>query len=124
MGLRITGDKDQLERVLTNIIGNALRFSPIGKPVTVVASRQDGSVRIAVRDEGPGIPVDQRSRVFERFWQADGSAPTGGGGAGLGLAISKRIIDAHDGEILVTDNQPNGACVVISLPMTSTLPTG
>ncbi len=116
MGLRIEGDKAQLERVLTNVIGNALRFSPLGDPVTVVASRQHGSVRVAVRDQGPGIPVDQRTRVFERFWQSDGSAPTGGGGAGLGLAISKRIIDQHNGEILITDNQPNGACVVISLP--------
>ncbi len=116
LGLRIEGDKDQLERVLTNIIGNAIRFSPFGKPVTIVASRQDGAVRVAVHDEGPGIPVEQRARVFERFWQADGSAPTGGGGAGLGLAISKRIIDAHDGEILVTDNQPAGTTMVISIP--------
>lgn len=115
MGLRSVGDREQLARVLTNIIGNALRFSPIGDAVTVVASRQNGSVRVAVRDCGPGIPVDQRSKVFERFWQADGT-PTGGGGAGLGLAISKRIVDQHDGEILITDNQPHGACIVISLP--------
>ena len=116
LGLRSIGDREQIERVLTNVIGNALRFSPIGDPVTVVASRQKGMVRVAVRDCGPGIPVDQRSRVFERFWQADGT-PTGGGGAGLGLAISKRIVDQHDGEILITDNQPNGACVVVSLPL-------
>ena len=115
MGLRSVGDRSQLERVLTNVIGNALRFSAIGEPVTVVASRQNGTVRVAVRDSGPGIPVDQRAKVFERFWQADGT-PTGGGGAGLGLAISKRIVDQHDGEILITDNQPNGACVVVSLP--------
>ena len=115
MGLRSVGDREQLARVLTNVIGNALRFSPIGDAVTVVASRQKGSVRVAVRDCGPGIPVDQRAKVFERFWQADGT-PTGGGGAGLGLAISKRIVDQHDGEILITDNQPRGACVVISLP--------
>ncbi len=117
LGLRIVGDKDRLERVLTNIIGNAIRFSPIGEPVSVVASRQHGSVRIAVRDRGPGIPVDQRSKVFERFWQADGSAPTGGGGAGLGLAISKRIVDQHHGEIVISDHPPNGACVVVSLPI-------
>ncbi len=115
LGLRSVGDREQLERVLTNVIGNALRFSPIGEPVTVVASRQNRSVRVAVRDAGPGIPVEQRSKVFERFWQADGT-PSGGGGAGLGLAISKRIVDQHDGEILITDNQPTGACVVVSLP--------
>ncbi len=116
MGLRIQGDKNQLERVFTNVIGNALRFSPIGCPVTIVASRQNGSVRISVKDQGPGIPENERGKVFERFWQADGSAPTGGGGAGLGLAISKRIVDQHHGEITIGDNQPSGACVVISLP--------
>ncbi len=118
MGLRVEGDDLRLRRVFTNIVGNALRFSPYGSPVTVVASRHEGSVRVAVHDLGPGIPVDERQRVFERFWQADGSAPTGGGGAGLGLAISKRIIDQHLGEIQIRDNQPNGACLVVTLPGT------
>ncbi len=116
LGLRVLGDDLRLRQVFTNIIGNALRFSPHGSPVTVVASRHNGSVRVAVRDLGPGIPVEQRAKVFERFWQSDGSAPTGGGGAGLGLAISRRIIDQHLGSIEITDNQPSGACVVVSLP--------
>lgn len=116
MGLRVIGDDLRLQRVFANVIGNAIRFSPHGSPVTVTASRQNGSVRVAVRDLGPGIPESQRLKVFERFWQADGSAPTGGGGAGLGLAISKRIIDQHGGDISITDNQPSGACVVVSLP--------
>lgn len=115
LGLRTIGDRQQVTRVLTNVIGNALRFSPIGAPVTVVASRLNGSVRLAVRDCGPGIPLEQRSKVFERFWQADG-VPTGGGGAGLGLSISKTIVDRHGGEILIIDNQPTGACVVVTLP--------
>ena len=118
LGLRTIGDREQVTRVLTNVIGNALRFSPIGAPVTVVASRLNGSVRMAVRDSGPGIPVEQRGKVFERFWQADGT-PTGGGGAGLGLAISKAIVDRHGGEILIIDNQPTGACVVVTLPALS-----
>lgn len=115
LGLRTIGDREQVTRVLTNVIGNALRFSPMGAPVTVVASRLNGSLRMAVRDCGPGIPVEQRSKVFERFWQADG-VPTGGGGAGLGLSISKTIVDRHGGEILIIDNQPTGACVVVTLP--------
>ncbi|MDA3038297.1 MAG: HAMP domain-containing sensor histidine kinase [Actinomycetota bacterium] len=117
-GLRTVGDREQVTRVLTNVIGNALRFSPIDAPITIVASRLNGSVRMAVRDAGPGIPFEQRSKVFERFWQADGT-PTGGGGAGLGLAISKAIVDRHGGEILIIDNQPNGACVVVTLPAIS-----
>lgn len=119
LGLRVLGDELALRRVISNVIGNALRFSPHGSPVTVVASPQNDTVRIAVRDLGPGIPVAQRSKVFERFWQADGSGPTGGGGAGLGLAISKRIIDQHLGEIVIGDNQPSGTTVVVCLPRTA-----
>ena len=70
----------------------------------------------SVRDRGPGIPVEERTRVFERFWRADGSAPTGGGGAGLGLAISRLVIDQHGGTITISDSQPGGTCVVVALP--------
>ncbi len=119
MGLRVLGDDLRLRQVFTNIVGNALRFSPHGSPVTIVASRHDGSIRVAIRDLGPGIPVEERAKVFERFWQADGSALTGGGGAGLGLAISRRIIDQHLGDIQITDNQPSGACVIVHLPSSS-----
>jgi len=67
--------------------------------------------------DGVGTPdgATLQRMLAQRFWQADGT-PTGGGGAGLGLAISKRIVDQHNGEILITDNQPHGACVVVSLP--------
>lgn len=124
LGLRIEGDEQRLRQVFTNIIGNAIRFSPIGCPVVITASKQGADdqarARIAVRDRGPGIAAEDRSRVFERFWQVDATAPTGGGGAGLGLAISQRIVEQHFGDIEVLDN-PNdldttGTCVVVTLP--------
>ncbi len=131
LGLRIMGDEQRLRHVFTNVIGNAIRFSPLGTPVTIVASRQGSgrskTARVAIRDEGPGIAEADRSRVFERFWQVDGSTRTGGGGAGLGLAISQRIVEQHLGEIEIFDNQPNssgspGACVVVTLPEADSLP--
>jgi signal transduction histidine kinase len=125
LGLRISGDERRLRHLFSNVIANAIRFSPIGSPVTIVASRQGvgrtATARIAVRDEGPGIAAADRKRVFERFWQVDGTSLTGGGGAGLGLAISQRIVEQHLGDIEILDNRTDGnatpgTCVVVTLP--------
>lgn len=127
LGLRVEGDEQRLRQVFTNIIGNAVRFSPLGESVTVVASKhgsgRDASARVAIRDRGPGISPADRKRVFERFWQVDEPTPTGGGGAGLGLAISQRIVEQHRGQIEiaepVTDGDPveeSGTCVIVTLP--------
>jgi signal transduction histidine kinase len=117
--LGVWGDEVRLHQLFTNIIGNALRFAPLGSEVTVEASTTDDDVEVRVRDLGPGIAPQDQVRVFERFWQADGSAMTGGGGAGLGLAICKVIVDRHEGSIEITDNDPEGACVTVRLPSRS-----
>jgi signal transduction histidine kinase len=83
--------------------------------VLVTVTQADGRAGVTVRDTGPGIPAGEWHRVFERFWQADGTR-TGSGGAGLGLAISKHIIDQHGGSIEVRANKPTGACFVVTLP--------
>jgi signal transduction histidine kinase len=124
LGLRVIGDEQRLRQVFTNIIGNAVRFSPPESPVTIVASKQgsgpEGRARVAVRDGGPGIPEADRKRVFERFWQLDGPT-SNSGGAGLGLAISKRIVDQHRGQIEITGGcegtrTGTGTCVIVTLP--------
>ncbi len=114
--LRIEGEPARLRQVFINIIGNAARFSHAGEPVLVTVTQNNGSAGVAVRDTGPGIPADQRAKVFERFWQAGETARTGSGGAGLGLAISKQIVDQHGGSIEVRENKPRGACFVVNLP--------
>lgn len=119
--LGLQADERLLHQLLTNVVANALRFSPLGSPVTIDAKGLDHHVEITISDGGPGIPPHIRGRVFEPFWQADGSAPTGGGGAGLGLAICKRITELHGGEIQIISNQHgphqnNGVSVRITLP--------
>ncbi|MGF1598809.1 MAG: sensor histidine kinase [Acidimicrobiales bacterium] len=114
--LGVVGDEARLHQLFTNLIGNALRFAPLGTEVEVEATGTGAEVVVEVRDRGPGIEPQHQARVFERFWQADGSAPTGGGGAGLGLAICKRIVERHEGSIAITTNRPTGACVAVTLP--------
>lgn len=114
--LGVEGDELRLHQLFTNIVGNALRFAPLGRDIRIEASGTDDGVEVRVRDEGPGIAPQDQVRVFEPFWQVDGSAVTGGGGAGLGLAICKRIVDRHRGSIEITSNRPIGACVTVRLP--------
>lgn len=114
--LKVEGQPGRLRQVFTNIIGNATRFSHPGQPVLVTVTQNNGSAGVAVRDTGPGIPAEERSKVFERFWQAGDTARTGSGGTGLGLAISKQIVDHHRGTIEVRENKPSGACFVVELP--------
>jgi signal transduction histidine kinase len=84
--------------------------------VTIGAMPDGARVRIFVADEGPGIPADEADRVFERFYRADAARSTDGGGAGLGLAIARWIVDLHGGEIRVERAEPHGCRMVVELP--------
>ncbi len=96
-------DADQLKRVLGNLLHNAIKWSPPGEAITIIASKQLDEVTVSICDNGPGVPDELRSRVFERFYQADASR-SGDEGAGLGLAICKHIVDAHGGRIWAEGN--------------------
>ena len=90
----------RLRQVLVNLLENAVKYSPDGGPVRVVAERRAGEVEVRVSDTGIGIPQEHRENVFERFYQADGDAGRRRfGGLGLGLYISRAIVDAHGGRI-------------------------
>ena len=92
--LSVPGDADALKTLLANLVDNAIRYTPAGGRVDVVVERDGTYALIAVRDDGPGIAIDERERVFERF--ARGASPEASG-SGLGLAIVKRIVERHGG---------------------------
>jgi two-component system, sensor histidine kinase and response regulator len=106
----VVGDANRLMQVLTNLISNACKFSPLGGEALITSEDRDGTVRVSVRDQGPGIPEEFRHRIFEKFAQADNSDAREKNGAGLGLSIVKEIVHRLGGEIHFAD-APGGGTV-------------
>lgn len=115
--LTVVADGDRLRQVFTNLFDNACRFSPADQPITLAANTHNDMLRISVTDLGPGIPVGERERIFERFHRIDVDRSTQTGGTGLGLAIAKSIVDAHGGTIHAEDVLPHGCRMVVTLPL-------
>jgi len=113
----VTGDPDRLVQVFTNLISNAIRFSPKGETVTVSLRTTPTSVAVFVSDRGPGIPLEFRRRIFGRFQQAD--AVGASGGAGLGLAIVRAIVERHGGSIRFDSAPGHGTTFITELPYTA-----
>ncbi|MEA2150670.1 MAG: hypothetical protein QOD69_2500 [Solirubrobacteraceae bacterium] len=113
--LQAEGDAERVHQVVSNLVENAVRFSPRPGLVTLRAAGNGATVSFAVEDEGPGIAPENLERVFERFRRGDG-APGGAGGAGLGLAIARWIVDLHGGEIHAERRDPSGTRFVVTLP--------
>lgn len=109
-------DSGRVNQVLANLIGNAIKFSPDGGIVTVSLHKQDRNIRVDVVDGGIGIPKDKHQRIFERFYQVDGSSRRRFGGTGVGLAIAKRIVDAHGGALWVESEEGKGSHFMFTLP--------
>jgi two-component system, OmpR family, sensor kinase len=112
----VEGHPDQLRQVLANLLRNALVHTPPGTPIDVTVEAADGRARLEVRDHGPGLPADDPSVVFERFWRAEGGRERGRGGAGLGLAIVAAVVDAHGGEVSASNAPGGGASFVVRIP--------
>ena len=119
-GLFYPADPDQLRRLLSNLLVNAMQFTPPGGSVALQVQLQGHQVMVVVDDEGPGIPAAQRRLVFERFWQADRSSD----GAGLGLGIAKGIVEAHRGSIAVESVLGHGTTFHVRLPCSEAAPHG
>jgi PAS domain S-box-containing protein len=115
-GARVQGDADRLTQVLTNLLSNAAKFSPVGGTVEVAVTRQDRQLCVSVSDHGPGVPAAFRARIFGKFAQADGSTSRQNGGAGLGLSIAKAIIERHGGRIDYISEPGQGATFFVDLP--------
>ena len=112
----VRGDAHQLRQVLANLLRNALVHTPPGTPIEVGAGRDGREVRLEVRDHGPGLPTDDPSEIFERFWRSEGGRKQGRAGAGLGLAIVAGIVDAHRGRVEAMNVDDGGAAFVVRLP--------
>ena len=116
--LQVDGDPLQLGRALTNVIGNAVKFSRAGGSVSVHAVVEATRVRIQCRDEGIGIPEADMQQMFSRFVRASTATARALPGTGLGLAIVKAIVDAHHGELELHSVEGEGTTVVMVLPLT------
>ena len=110
-------DHDRILQALSNLIGNAIKFSPAGGRVRVELEARDEDCLFRVVDAGPGILPEHIEKVFRPFWQAPGAATSG---AGLGLAIARGIVEAHGGEIGVESHAPPGASFIFTLPFDAT----
>jgi two-component system OmpR family sensor kinase len=113
--LWVYGEPDQLMQALLNLLKNAIAHSPEGSTIVLAAGTEEDRVRIAVEDAGPGIRPEELERVFDRFFRAHGSRPSGGG-SGLGLAIVKRLVELHGGTVAAANRTTGGAVFTIRLP--------
>jgi signal transduction histidine kinase len=110
------GDEQRLTQVLLNLVGNAIKFTDTGE-VRVTASAANGHFALCVSDTGPGIPPQERNKIFEQFHQIDSSNTKTKGGTGLGLAIAKQIVEMHGGRIWVESTLGHGATFRMQLPV-------
>lgn len=110
-------DEDRIEQVLTNLIDNAIRHSPVGSSVTVRLTQEQSYLKVDVADTGIGIPIEDLPYVFERFYKADKARTRSKGGTGLGLAIAKNIVEAHAGNISVDSVEKEGTTFTFYLPI-------
>jgi two-component system sensor histidine kinase KdpD len=109
-----------LEQLLTNLLENAVKYSPAGTPIAIGARREGSDFVMEIADRGPGVPPDSAQKVFEKFYRAPGAG--GGGGAGLGLAICRAIVEAHGGRIWVEPRPGGGAAFRFSIPIEGSPP--
>jgi len=117
--LRVSADRLILRQAIVNLLDNAIKYSPVERRIVIRVRRGgDSQVFLEVIDQGPGIPTEHRSRVFERFYRVDSARTREWGGAGLGLSIVQWAVEAHGGEITLESEEGRGCTFRMSLPLT------
>lgn len=117
LSLQVEADRAAIQQVFTNLVENAVKYSPSGAEITIGGKEEDGAVSFYVRDTGPGIAMEHQSRLFERFYRVDVSRSRESGGTGLGLAIVKHIILNHGGRVRVESELNHGSTFYFTLPV-------
>lgn len=112
-------DMRKIQRVLNNLISNAIRYTPENGHILITAKQQGQWVEVAVKDNGDGIPSDELERIFEAFYRSERSRGRESGGTGLGLAIAKGLVEAHSGQIEVQSQPQQGSTFTFRLPLTN-----
>jgi signal transduction histidine kinase len=113
----IEGDRVLLRQALVNLVHNAIKFSPDSSTIQVrAASQPTGEVLLQIVDNGPGIPIEHRSKVFDRFYRVEEGRTRNGGGAGLGLSIAKWAVEVRGGTLALAGNAAGGATFEVHLP--------
>jgi signal transduction histidine kinase len=115
--LEVFGDPHRVEIILTNLLGNALKFTPDGGRIELRVVREESRCRIDVQDTGPGIPDDELERIFDRFYQVEGSQRRRQGGAGIGLSLARKLAELHGGSVAVKSTLGVGSTFSVSLPL-------
>jgi signal transduction histidine kinase len=117
------GDQDKIFQIMTNLVGNAIKYSPAGGRVRVYATAAHEKVEIVVEDEGVGIPVEDRTRIFERFFRVGDASTRGISGTGIGLSIVRGLVELHGGSVWVDDAPVQGSRFHVCLPQAVPSPT-
>jgi two-component system phosphate regulon sensor histidine kinase PhoR len=115
----VLGNAQRLDQVFTNLIENAIKYTPAEGEVRVLAMQQNGQVVVEVRDSGIGIPREHLHRIFERFYRVDRSRSRDMGGTGLGLSIVKHVVKAHGGQVEADSVEGQGSTFRVELPIHS-----
>jgi PAS domain S-box-containing protein len=118
----LAGDREKLRQVITNLVANAAKYSPAGGRIEVELTLRDGELQITVRDEGLGIAADEQSLIFEKFYRADANMTRGVSGSGLGLYISRELVNLMRGTISVQSELGKGSTFVVMLPLIADAP--
>lgn len=116
--LVITGDGDKLHSAIENVLRNAMNYTGENTTVTVTLQQQDDSVCLTICDQGPGVPDAALGRIFDAFYRTQAARESTNGGSGVGLAISRLVVEMHGGRISAANREQGGLCVTIELPLT------